>query len=136
MRKLWLDANVVLRLLTGVPEHMSQKSLKLMKRAEKGELLLVLPALIVAQIIWVLKSQYRKSPSEIVSVLIPFLHSDGMEVEEKELLVRSMELSRDKHVEFIDAYLSLKAHEAGHEVCTFDETDFKKLPARWVMPPA
>ena len=107
-----------------------------MKRAEKGDLLLALPSLIVVEIIWVLKSQYRKSASEIVSVLIPFLHSEGIEVEERDLLVRSMEMSRDRNVEFIDAYLALKAQEADQEVCTFDETDFKKLPARWILPPA
>lgn len=136
MRRLWLDANVVLRLLTGIPESMAQRSLKLVKRAEKGEVLLILSSLIVAEIVWVLKSQYRRSSSEIAEVLIPFLHSDGLEAEEKEILVRSMELSRDRNVEFIDAYLSLKAQEAGQEVCTFDETDFKKLPSRWVAPPA
>ncbi len=135
MRRLWLDANVVLRLLTGIPEDMANRSRQLMRKAEQGDLVLVLTTLVLAQIIWVLKSLYKKSISEIQHVLVPFLCSDGLEVEERDLVIHAIELSQDRNVEFIDAYIALKASQAGQEVCTFDEADFKKLPAKWTLPP-
>lgn len=136
MRTLWLDANVVLRLFTRVPEAMAKKSLELMQKAEQGKLVLKLSPIITAQIIWVLKSYYKRNWEEISAILIPFLSSDGLEVEERDLLTHALQLTRDKNVEFVDAYLALKAAGSNEEVCSFEETDFKKLPARWAAPPA
>ncbi|WP_258360725.1 hypothetical protein [Moorella sulfitireducens (nom. illeg.)] len=38
MTYLWIDANVILRFITGDPPEMAVKTLKLMARAEKGDI--------------------------------------------------------------------------------------------------
>ncbi|MEQ8468646.1 hypothetical protein [Coleofasciculus sp. E1-EBD-02] len=40
MTDLWVDANVLLRLLTGEPPDFAQRSLRLAERAERGEVTL------------------------------------------------------------------------------------------------
>jgi predicted nucleic acid-binding protein len=134
MKRLWVDANVFLRFLTGEPKPMAEQASRLMRRAERGEVLLVLTPLVIAEMVWVLKSYYRHSLEEISRVVIPLLSADGVEVEDRELLIRAIELARDKNVDFLDAVLALQAVRHGETVCTFDETDFKRLPAAWNLP--
>lgn len=134
MKRLRVDANVMLRFLTGEPEALARRSAGLMRSAEDGEVLLVLSSLVVAEVVWVLKSFYRRSLREIAEVLIPLLSADGVEVQEKEILIFAIELARDKNVDFVDAVLALEAARDGETVCTFDAKDFKRLPAAWISP--
>jgi predicted nucleic-acid-binding protein len=113
---------------------MAQKAASLMRRAEDGEVLLVLSPLVVAELVWVLKSFYRNSLTDVVNVLLPLLSADGIEVEDREAMIRALELARDKNVDFVDAVLAVHAARAGEAVCTFDSTDFKRLPVAWVVP--
>ncbi|HEY7215402.1 MAG TPA: PIN domain-containing protein [Thermoanaerobaculia bacterium] len=134
MKRLWVDANVLLRFLTGEPESMAEQANRLMVRAERGEVLLLLSPLVVAEVVWVLKSFYRRSYDEISRVVIPLISAEGVETEDRELLIRAIELARDKNVDFSDAVLALQASRRSEAVCTFDETDFKRLPAAWGLP--
>lgn len=134
MRRLWVDANVLLRFLTGEPEGMAERSARLMRRAEAGEVRLVLSPLVVAEIVWVLKSFYGHSYAEIARVVIPLLSADGIEIEQRELMIQAIELARDKNVDFLDAVLALQAVRHHETVCTFDKADFKRLPAPWTSP--
>jgi predicted nucleic acid-binding protein len=134
VRRLRVDANVLLRFLTGEPESMAERAARLMRRAEDGEVLLILSPLVVAEMVWVLKSFYRRSASDIADALVPLLSADGLEVEDREILLRAIELARDKNVDFADAVLALQAVRNGEEVCSFDETDFRRLPATWLSP--
>jgi predicted nucleic-acid-binding protein len=134
LTKLRVDANVLLRFLTGEPEALAQRAAQVILRAERGETRLVLSPLVIAEMIWVLKSFYKRSHREIAGVLIPLLSADGVEVEEGDTMLRAIELIRDLNVSFVDAVLSLEADRQGEMVCTFDETHFKRLPGRWVVP--
>ena len=113
---------------------MAAKAAGLMLRAEQGEILLVVSPLTVAEVVWVLKSVYRYSLAEITEAVVPLLSADGVFVEERELLIRALDLARDKNVDFADAVLALQAARRDEAVCTFDVTDFKKLPASWTSP--
>jgi len=133
VKRYWVDANVLLRFLTGEPEPMAERAARLMRQAQRGEALLILTPLVVAEVVWTLKSFYRRSYEEIVRVLVPLLSADGVETQERELLIRALELTRNKNVDFSDAVLAVQADRHGETVCTFDE-DFKRLPAAWILP--
>jgi predicted nucleic acid-binding protein len=134
VKKYWVDANVLVRFLTGEPEPMAERAARLMRQAERGEAHLILTPLVVAEVVWTLKSFYRRSYDEIVRVLVPLLSADGVETQDRELLIRALELTRSKNVDFSDAVLALQAERQGETVCTFDESDFKRLPAVWTLP--
>jgi len=131
--RLWVDANVILRFLTGEPQALAEKAAHLMARAERGEVVLVLPALVIAEILWVLKSFYQRTIGEIEGVLVPLMTADGLEVEDRDLLIEAIGLAREKNVDFVDAILALRAARSGEPVCSFDG-DFKHLPAAWAPP--
>jgi predicted nucleic acid-binding protein len=64
----------------------------------------------------------------------PSVSAPGIEVDNREFIIRAVELARDRNVDFADAYLALQAAEHGETVCTFDESDFRRLPVEWTVP--
>ena len=134
MTRLWVDANVWLRYLTGDPEELAVRCARLMQRAEAGEVRLYLSQLTFAEIVWVLKSFYQRSMDEIAEVLIRLLHAPGVEAEDRELMSRALELSRDRNLDYADAVLVLQAMRSQEAVCTLDATDFRRLPGEWLEP--
>jgi predicted nucleic acid-binding protein len=134
MDRLWVDANVILRFLRGEPAKLAGQSRKLMSRAERGEVTLVISSMIVAEVFWVLRSVYRMQVGDIVPALIEYLSARGIEVEELAVVTHALELTADKNVDYIDSYLALKAAQHHEKVCTFDSQDFNKLPVVWVSP--
>ena len=134
MDRLWVDANVILRFLRGEPAKLAGQSRKLMLRAERGEVTLVVSSMIVAEVFWVLRSVYKMQVGDIVPTLIEYLSARGIEVEELAVVTHALELTADKNVDYVDSYLALKAAQHQEKVCTFDFQDFNKLPAEWVSP--
>jgi predicted nucleic-acid-binding protein len=113
---------------------MAERSARLMAKAERGEVSLYISPLVLAEVIWVLKSFYRYSMTAIAHVIVSLVSAPGIEVDNRELIIRAVELARDRNVDFADAYLALQAAERGETVCTFDESDFRRLPVEWTVP--
>jgi predicted nucleic acid-binding protein len=132
--RLWLDANMILRFLTKDPAEMAERSAHLMAKAERGEVSLCISLLVLAEVIWALKSFYRYPMKVIAQVVIPLVPAPGIEIDHRALIIRAVELARDRNVDFADAYLALQATEYGERVCTFDESDFRRLPVEWMAP--
>jgi predicted nucleic-acid-binding protein len=131
---LWLDANVILRFLTKDPPEMVERSARLMAKAARGEVSLYISSLVLAEIIWVLKSFYQYSMTAIAHVIISLVSAPGIAVDHRELIVRTVELAREWNVDFADAYLALQAAARGETICTFDGSDFRRLPVEWTVP--
>jgi predicted nucleic-acid-binding protein len=123
---VWVDANVVLRLLTGQPKGQAQAAAALMAQADAGELRLRLCPLVVAEVVWVLTSAYDVSRERVADVLTSFLASGGLVVEEGMLLVAALAQMAEQRVDFFDAYLAAKARLSEAPVATFDG-DFDRL---------
>jgi len=124
--QVWVDADVVLRLLTGQAQ--AQAAAALMARADAGELRLRLCPLVVAEVVWVLTSAYDVSRERVADVLTSFLASGGLVVEEGMLLVAALAQMAEQRVDFVDAYLAAKAGLSWAPVATFDG-DFDGLGA-------
>lgn len=131
---LWIDANVILRFITGDPPEMAAKTLKLMARAEKGEIGLRVSPLVLAETVWVLSSFYKYPKKEIAENLISFICADGIYPENQALLIQALKDMADKNIDFADAYLAALASNQEEAVCSFD-VDFQKLGVKWITPP-
>ena len=134
MTRLWLDANVVLRFLTGEPVEMAREAKELMARAERGEVALVVADLVMAETVWVLRSFYGHPMDRIRDTLSAFAAAPGIEAERSKVVREALDLAADENVDFVDAYLALRASRAAERVCTFDSTDFKRLSGSWARP--
>lgn len=131
----WLDANVVLRFLTADHPEMYARARAVMLRAERGEMRLRLSPLTVAEVVWTLDSFYGLPRQAIATRLTQFLSADGVEAEERDVLLQALLDYEEKNVDFVDAYLARHAERLGpSRVCTFDLKHFLRLGVETVAP--
>jgi predicted nucleic acid-binding protein len=113
MKTALIDANVILRFLTKDPPAMAEAALKLFKKADAGEVILTLHIITVAEVVWVLESFYQYPKGQIAHVMEEFLNCDGLIVENEATLRESLELYRQKNLDFADALLAVTAIHSG-----------------------
>ncbi len=131
MKTAWLDANVLVRVLTNQPADLASKAQALMARAQRGDILLVLPVVVVAEVVWVLGRYHAYERSRIALGLRELVTADGIAAEGAEDVLDALALMVDHSVDFPDAYLAAAANRRGDSVATFD-ADFRKLGAKVV----
>lgn len=134
MKKLYLDANVVLRFLVGEPADMAEEARKVMEEAENGQVTLRLQLIVLAEVYWVLSSYYEFSRSRIDEVLSQFVRAQGIRTEKEQIALEALHVAADRNVDFIDALLASRAKSQDESVVTFDESDFDRLGVAWVSP--
>lgn len=129
----WLDANVLLRFLTGAPLDLAERAARLLEEAQRDEITLRVHPVIVAETVWVFESFYGYSKAEISGVLIPLLEQPALRVEGARTVVGALEAMAEGNVDFADALLAATARSRGEGVASFDR-DFRKLDVEWRKP--
>lgn len=135
MTGAWLDANVILRHLTGDPPEMAEAALAALTEAEKGRAELHVLQVTVAEVVWVLESYYGHGREAIGETVAAFLEADGLVVEEADRLQVALALYRSEDVDFADAIVAAAARGDGPPaVCSFDR-DFERVAGLERVPP-
>lgn len=111
----YVDANVILRFLTGDPLEMAQDAACLFQAAEDGRVTLVVDDIVIAEVVWVLQSFYHHPVAEIAAVLRDLLLQDGIQAEGKATLVQALTLYEAKNIDFTDALIAARMRERGME---------------------
>ena len=125
-RLVWIDANVILRLLTDHPAEQADVAEALVRRADNGEVRLFVCSIVVAEVAWVLMSSYGFSIAAATKVLLNFLASDGVVVDEGPLVNTVLHTMAATGVDYADAVVAVRARLTGAPVASFDR-DFDKL---------
>jgi predicted nucleic acid-binding protein len=129
----WLDADVILRFLTGSPPELAARAAMLLEEAQQGEIILRVHPVVVAETVWVLESFYEYSKEEISGALVPLLEQPALRVEGARTVARALEVMAASNVDFVDALLAGTARSRGDGVASLDK-DFRKLDVRWSEP--
>lgn len=130
---MWLDANVLLRFLTGSPPELAERAAQLLEEAQRGEVTLRVHSVVVAETVWVLGSFYEYSKAEISGALVPLLEQPALRVETSRTVVRALEVMAENDVDFVGALLAEMARSRREGVASFDK-DFRKLDVGWREP--
>jgi predicted nucleic-acid-binding protein len=118
---LHFDANAILRYLRNdVPEQANIVEARLLQ-AQTGGLIIDLHPLVLAEVLYVLKSNYSQSRERIASALLTFLNTPGVVVPEEDRVRKALERYRDHNVRFIDAFLATLGAETSHPIFSFDK---------------
>lgn len=126
MKRLHLDANVVLRFLRDDDPKQSPAARRLIGEANEGKVTLILSAVTVAEIFYALRASYKLPQAEIAPLLTGLLRSGVFEAEHEPRLLDTLARVQKANVDFGDAWLAATAAEAGEAVASFDE-DFRLL---------
>lgn len=127
MKRLHLDANVVLRFLRDDDPRQSPAARRLMAEASEGKIAPVLSIVTIAEIFYALRASYKLPRPEIATLLDGLVRSGVFEVEEEVRLLDALVRVKTANVDFGDAWLAATATAAGESVASFDE-DFAKFP--------
>lgn len=123
-----LDTNLLIRILTGEPESQAARAREVLARCESGNLRLRLTVLVVAEVVFVLTGKvYGIARKDLTEVLIPFLQSPSLDVVDRDILIRALELFRDHPIDFVDACLAAEGQLSLVGIASFD-ADYRKLP--------
>jgi len=133
-RRVFVDTNVFLRFLMRDDPVKAEDRRALFQRAEQGELDLVVNDLVVAELIWTLRSYYRLPKQEVVDSVREILAMRSIRVPRKAVLLEGLAVYEQFNVDYIDAYNALDSRRKGVErVCSYDE-DFDSLGVVRVEP--
>jgi predicted nucleic-acid-binding protein len=78
-------------------------------------------------VVWVLESFYSYSKSQIAETLTQFLFSDGLTVENLDLIIEALILYQKKNLDFADAFLSVVSLQDDHPVIYSFDHDFDRV---------
>ena len=128
MKRAFVDANLILRYFTKEPPDMAEASLKTFSAAQDGHMCLIITPIIVAEVVWVLESFYGYSKEQIAVTIIQFLHSDGLEVIDLDILIQALSLYEEKNIDFADGLLAVSALSRGSPLIYSFDRHFDRIP--------
>jgi predicted nucleic-acid-binding protein len=121
-----IDTNLLVRYLTEDDAAKANDVRRLLVRAGKGEVRLLVPSVVIAELVWVLQSYYKLERQEIGPLLHAILHTRGLEVGDKSVVADAVAIYLETAMDFIDAWVVAYARAADvRSLYTFDRKHFK-----------
>jgi predicted nucleic-acid-binding protein len=128
LRRIVIDTNLLVRYLTGDEPQKAKAVDNLLSKAERGELKILIPSIVIAELVWVLESFYQMNSLEITELIEAVLNTPGIEVTEKSIIASTLKLYRTKNIDFIDAWIIEFAKDRGVKtIYTFDRKHFMNV---------
>ena len=128
MNELFVDTNVFLRFLTEDIPKQAQAVEHLLQHAAAGEITLSTSTIVMAEIIWTLRSYYELSREEVRDKVLAILNTPGLKVENANIIALAMAVYVDKNIDFIDAYNALWMGENDlDQVVTLNTKHFSRV---------
>jgi len=94
---------------------------------QRGEETVWLPDIALADVIWTLRSFYKRSKAEIRDVLLPILSLRGIRLRDRAVAFHALVLFAEKNIDFSDALISAEMLTRGYtEIYSYDR-DFDKV---------
>jgi len=132
----FLDTNVLLRFLTRDDEERARKARELILRVERAEERIATSPLVIFEVIFTLAKSYGVSPSDIRSRVLPIISLRSLELQDRSVHERALDLYALGGLSYADAYNV--AHMEAHgltEIYSWD-SDFDRVAGVVCMEPS
>lgn len=126
-KSIAIDANVIVRYLTGDDPSQSPAATDLFRTAGSGRIHLIIPTPVLQETVYVLETFYDGTPETIAPKLVSLLALPGVSNPDARWVLDGIQWYRTKNADFGDALLCSYAHHHHCEVSTFDKTLIKKF---------
>lgn len=127
MKSVAIDANVIVRYLTGDDSVQSPAATELFRAASAGRVNLIVPTPILQETVYVLETYYDGTPDTIAPKLLSLLSLNGVTCPDARWVLDGIQWYRAKNADFGDALLCAYARHHHCEVSTFDRELIKKF---------
>lgn len=126
----FVDANVIIRLITGDDPIKQQQAKALFQTIEQGTTTVTAPDTVIFEVVYVLASKrlYNLSRVQIQQVLAPILRPTAFRLTNKSVVFRALDLYASTNLPFGDAFI-VAAMEATHSpvIYSFDAEHLDKV---------
>lgn len=125
-RRSIVDTDLIVRYLVQDQEKHARAAGRLFDACDRGEVVIVVLAAVLAECVFVLESFYEHSREDIASVLGRLISSPGIEISGAAIHLNALARYRKTNVHFVDCVIAAAAVAEGTSVATFDR-DFRKF---------
>jgi len=121
-----IDTNLIVRYLVQDHEKHAKAAEKLFDACDRGELILVILPVVLAECVFVLDSFYGRPRADISSALATLISSPGVEINDAAVHLDALNRYRQTKIHFVDCLIAATAAAENTPVATFD-LDFRKF---------
>ncbi|HEY0828100.1 MAG TPA: PIN domain-containing protein [Bacilli bacterium] len=133
--KYILDTNIIIRFLANDHETHSPDSYHLFEKASRGEVILILDHIVIAECVHVLKGKYYQlQRQDVTKLLIKLIEFTEVEADNKDLMIKALHNYSSYTVDYPDAYLAALAEGKMLSILTFNNKDFSKIGINNLQP--
>ena len=130
-----IDTNLLIRFLTEDDPEKAKAVEALLGKAGKGEIKILIPSVVIAELVWVLKSFYEMKTAEICELVGAVLNTPGLDTQDKSILREALRTFESKGIDFIDAWILEFARDRNIKmIYTFDKKHFKDIDIKMASP--
>ena len=121
-----IDTNLLVRYLTEDEPQKAKAVDTLLNSAGKGEIKILIPSIVIAELVWVLESFYKMTADDITGLVEAILNTPGVDTQDKSVIKAALKLYRGKNIDLIDAWIIEFARFKGAKrIYTFDKKHFR-----------
>ncbi|MBZ5689663.1 MAG: PIN domain-containing protein [Acidobacteriia bacterium] len=121
-----VDTNLIVRYLVQDHDKHAKAAGKLYDACDRGDLVIVVLAVVLAECVFVLESFYGHSRADIASALGRLISSPGVEITEVTIHLDALNRYKGTKAHFVDCLIAATAVAKKVPVSTFDQ-DFRKF---------
>lgn len=121
-----VDTNLIVRYLTQDHEKHARSAGKLFEACDRGDLVIVVLPVVLAECVFVLESFYERAREDIASALGTLVSSPGVEIIELATHLDALDRYGKTKIHFVDCLIAATASAENIAVSTFDH-DFRKF---------
>ena len=130
-----IDTNLLVRFLTEDDPTKAAAVEILLGKAAKGEIKILIPSVVIAELVWVLKSFYEMEAGEISELVGAVLNTPGLDTQDKSILREALKTYERKGIDFVDAWILEFARDRNIKTLyTFDKKHFKDIDIKMASP--
>lgn len=127
-KKVVIDTNLLVRYLINDDQKKAEAVDSLLDKAIKGEVKIVVPSVVIAELVWVLESYYQMKADTILELVEAIVNTSGLDVTDKSTVISALRLYKNRNIDFIDAWIIEFAKERGIKtIYTFDKKHFRNI---------
>ena len=121
-----IDTNVLIRFLTNDRSPKYKTLYSFFASLEKGKTKVELKLIVLFQTFFVLKSYYEVPKENIATSLMVLLKFKGIQIKDKKIVLRTLELWHTKNIEIVDCYLIACLENDQQNILYSYDRDFDK----------
>lgn len=104
-KKAVIDTNSIIRYLVDDEPQKTESLENLLDKAQKGEIRVLIPSIVIAELVWILESNYQLGADQIAEIVDAILNTPGVDVTEKHIISSALRLYRTKNIDLVDAWI-------------------------------